>query len=162
MEDGGVDPHRQFPTSHETEALFDEARAAAVDRLGGKKEEVAFGPNMTTLTFSISRTLAREWKPGDEIVVTEMDHNANVDPWLAVARDRGLAVRWIPVNSETLTVDLSDLDSIITERTKLVAVGCSFKRYRSRQRRGGDLRRGQVQGRISVRRRGACGTPFLR
>ena len=125
MEHGGANLHGQFPTSHETEALFDEARAAAADLLGGKKEEVAFGPNMTTLTFSISRALAREWKPGDEIVVTEMDHNANVDPWLAVARDRGLAVRWIPVNSETLTLDLSDLDSIITERTKLVAVGAA-------------------------------------
>lgn len=123
MERGGANLHGQFPTSHETEALFDEARAAVADLLGGKKQEVAFGPNMTTLTFSISRALARDWKPGDEIVVTEMDHNANVDTWLAAARDKGVSVRWIPVDTKTLTLDLSDLDAIITERTKVVAVG---------------------------------------
>jgi cysteine desulfurase family protein (TIGR01976 family) len=125
MERGGANLHGQFPTSRETEALFDEARAAAADLLGGKKEEVAFGPNMTTLTFGISRALARDWKPGDEIVVTEMDHSANVDTWLAVAEDKGLTVRWIPVDTETLTLDLSDLDSIITERTRLVALGAA-------------------------------------
>jgi len=123
MERGGANLHGQFPTSHETEALFDEARAAVADLLGGKKQEVAFGPNMTTLTFSISRALARDWKPGDEVVVTEMDHNANVDTWLAAARDKGVSVRWIPVDTKTLTLDLSDLDAIITERTKVVAVG---------------------------------------
>jgi cysteine desulfurase family protein (TIGR01976 family) len=125
MERGGANLHGQFPTSHETEAVLDEARAAVADLLGGKKEEVAFGPNMTSLTFSISRALSRNWKPGDEIVLTEMDHNANVDPWLAVASDRGLIVRWIPVDAERLTLDLSDLDSIITSRTKLVAVGAA-------------------------------------
>jgi cysteine desulfurase family protein (TIGR01976 family) len=125
MERGGANLHGQFPTSHETEALFDEARAAVADLLGGKPQEVAFGPNMTSLTFSISRALAREWKPGDEIVVTEMDHNANVDTWLAVAKDRGLTVRWIPVDAETLALDLSHLESIITDRTKLVAVGAA-------------------------------------
>jgi cysteine desulfurase family protein (TIGR01976 family) len=123
MERGGANLHGQFPTSQETEALFDEARSAVADLVGGKKEEVAFGPNMTSLTFSISRALARDWKPGDEIVVTEMDHNANVDTWLAAARDKGLTVRWIPVDTAALTLDLSDLDSIITERTRLVAVG---------------------------------------
>jgi cysteine desulfurase family protein (TIGR01976 family) len=125
MKRGGANLHGQFPTSHETEAVFDEARAAVADLLGGKKEEVAFGPNMTTLTFSISRALSRQWKPGDEIVVTEMDHNANVDPWLAVAVDKGLTVHWIPVDTDSLTLDLSDLDSIITERTKLVALGAA-------------------------------------
>jgi cysteine desulfurase family protein (TIGR01976 family) len=125
MERGGANLHGQFPTSRETEALIDEARAAAADLLGSKKEEVAFGPNMTTLTFSISRAIAREWGPGDEIVLTEMEHNANVDPWLAVAKDKGLTVRWIPVDTETLTLDLSNLDSIINDRTRLVAVGAA-------------------------------------
>jgi cysteine desulfurase family protein (TIGR01976 family) len=125
MERGGANLHGQFPTSHETEALFDETREAVADLLGGKKEEVAFGPNMTTLTFGISRALSRDWKPGDEVVVTEMDHNANVDPWLAAARDKGAVVRWIPVDTATLTLDLSGLDSLITERTKVVAVGAA-------------------------------------
>jgi len=122
MERGGANLHGQFPTSHETEALFDEARSAVADLVGGKREEVAFGPNMTTLAFSISRALARDWKPGDEIVVTEMDHNANVDPWVAAAADKGATVRWIPVDLKSLTLDLSGLDEIITDRTRLVAV----------------------------------------
>ena len=125
MERGSANLHGQFPTSHETEALLDETRAAVADLLGGKKEEVAFGPNMTTLTFGISRALSRDWKPGDEVVVTEMDHNANVDPWLAAAHDRGAVVRWIPVDTTTLTLELSGLDSLINERTKVVAVGAA-------------------------------------
>lgn len=125
MQRGGANLHGQFPTSHETEALFDQARASVADLVGGKKEEVAFGPNMTTLAFSISRALARDWGPGDEIVVTEMDHNANVDTWSAAAQDKGATVRWIPVDVETLTLDLTHLDEIITDRTRLVAVSCA-------------------------------------
>ena len=125
MERGGANLHGQFPTSHETEALLDETRSAVADLLGGKKQEIAFGPNMTTLTFAISRALSRDWKPGDEVVVTEMDHNANVDPWLAAARDKGAVVRWIPVDTATLTLDLSALDSLLNERTKVVAVGAA-------------------------------------
>jgi len=125
MERGGANLHGQFPTSHETEALLDQTRSAVADLLGGKKEEVAFGPNMTTLTFGISRALSRDWKPGDEVVVTEMDHNANVDPWLAAARDKGAVVRWIPVDTAALTLDLSGLDSLVTERTRVVAVGAA-------------------------------------
>jgi cysteine desulfurase family protein (TIGR01976 family) len=125
MERGGANLHGQFPTSHETEALLDETRSAVADLLGGRKEEVAFGPNMTTLTFGISRALSRDWEAGDEVLVTEMDHNANVDPWLAAARDKGAVVRWIPVDTTTLALDLSDLDSLLTERTRVVAIGAA-------------------------------------
>ena len=90
--------------------------------LGAQPDEVAFGHNMTTITLSISRALSRKWKQGDEVVVTEIDHRANVDPWLLAAADRGATVRWLPVDTETLTLDLDLLDETITERTRLVAV----------------------------------------
>jgi cysteine desulfurase family protein (TIGR01976 family) len=77
---------------------------------------------MTTLTFAVSRALGRAWGPEDEIVVTELDHRANVDPWLLAARDAGAKVRWLPVDTATLTLDLGDLEGIVNERTKLVAV----------------------------------------
>ncbi|MHB1651768.1 MAG: cysteine desulfurase-like protein [Desulfitobacteriaceae bacterium] len=122
MENGGANLHGQFPTSHETEEIIMRAKQAAADLLGVKWHEIVFGSNMTTLTFSISRALARDWQEGDEIVVTEMDHRANVDPWLRVAKDKGMAVRWLKVDPETLTLDLSNLETVITEKTKLVAV----------------------------------------
>jgi len=123
MENGGANLHGQFPSSHETEEILENAKLAIADLLGVKWYEVAFGPNMTTLTFSISRALARDWHEGDEIVVSEIDHRANVDPWLQVANDKGMKVRWLKVNPSTLTLDLSKLDDIITDKTKLVAVG---------------------------------------
>jgi cysteine desulfurase family protein (TIGR01976 family) len=123
MENGGANLHGQFPTSQETEAVILRAKQAAADLLGVQWDEIAFGANMTTLNFSISRALARGWQAGDEIVVTEMDHRGNVDPWLHVARDKGLVVRWLKVDKPTLTLDLSALDSVITAKTKLVAIG---------------------------------------
>jgi cysteine desulfurase family protein (TIGR01976 family) len=125
MSRGGANLHGMFPTSVETETVIADARQAVADLLAAKPEEVSFGANMTTLTLSIARALSRGWKAGDEIVVTEMDHRANVDPWISVAQDIGMTIRWIKVNPETLTLDLSDIDSIITEKTRLVAVGLS-------------------------------------
>lgn len=123
MENGGGNLHGCFPSSWETEAIIKEAKSAVADFLGVQENEVAFGANMTTLTFAISRALGKKWGAGDEIVVTEMDHRANVDPWLLMAEDRGLKVRWIKVDTDTLTLDLSDLDRVINENTRLVAIG---------------------------------------
>ncbi|GAA4393774.1 cysteine desulfurase-like protein [Hymenobacter koreensis] len=122
---GMANLHGTFPTSVATDALLDEARQAVADWLGCQAREVAFGANMTTLAFSIARGLAGYLQPGDEVVVTELDHRANVDPWVTLAQDRGATVRFIPVNTETYTLELENLAHIITERTKLVAVGMS-------------------------------------
>jgi len=123
VERGGANLHGVFPTSTETEEILSDTRLAAADFLGAEPDEVAFGANMTTLTFAISRALAREWDKNSEIVVTELDHRANVDPWLIAASERDSKVRWVSVDPETLTLDPDDLEQNITERTKLVAVG---------------------------------------
>jgi cysteine desulfurase family protein (TIGR01976 family) len=123
MERGGANLHGVFPTSTETEEILADTRRAAADFLGAAPDEVAFGANMTTLTFEISRALARGWDEDSEIVVTELDHRANVDPWLIAAAEQGARVRWVRVDPETLTLDQDDLEQNITERTKLVAIG---------------------------------------
>ena len=123
MRRGGANLHGVFPTSTETEELLAQTRRAAADFLGSSPGEIAFGANMTTLTFAISRALALEWDEESEIVVTELDHRANVDPWLIAAAERGAKARWIRVDPETLTLDPGDLEREITDRTKLVAVG---------------------------------------
>lgn len=103
MSEGGANLHGPFPTSVETEEMIAETRRAVAAFLGARPEEVSFGPNMTTLTFAISRAIARTWEDGSEIVVTELDHRASVDPWLLAAAERGARVRWIEVGPETLT-----------------------------------------------------------
>jgi cysteine desulfurase family protein (TIGR01976 family) len=123
MERGGANLHGVFPTSTETEEILARTREAAADFLGAAPDEVAFGANMTTLTFAISRALARGWDETSEIVVTELDHRANVDPWLIAARESGAKVRWVRVDPETLTLVAEDLERNINDRTKLVAVG---------------------------------------
>jgi cysteine desulfurase family protein (TIGR01976 family) len=123
MERGGANLHGVFPTSKETEEILADARMAAADFLGAASDEIAFGANMTTLTFEVSRALARRWDRDSEIVVTELDHRANVDPWLIAAAEQGARVCWIRVDPETLTLDENDLEQNITGRTKLVAVG---------------------------------------
>src|SRR5215208_7158716 len=122
MERGGANLHGVFPTSTETEEMLADTRMAAADFLGAAPEEVAFGANMTTLTFEISRALARGWDRDSEIVVTELDHRANVDPWLIAAAEQGARVRWVRVDPETLTLDENDLEQNINERTNLVAI----------------------------------------
>ena len=123
MERGGANLHGVFPTSTETEEILADTRGAAADFLGAASDEVAFGANMTTLTFAISRALAREWDENSEIVVTELDHRANVDPWLIAAREKGAKVRWVRVDPETLTLDKDDFERNINGKTRLVAVG---------------------------------------
>src|SRR5215203_2498711 len=123
MERGGANLHGVFPTSTETEEILADTRKAAADFLCVAPEEVAFGANMTTLTFAISCALAGDWDEESEIVVTELDHRANVDPWILAAREKGAKVRWVRVDPETLTLDRDDLERSINEKTRLVAVG---------------------------------------
>jgi len=112
-----------FSTSRHTDAMLARARSAMADFLHCGADEVVFGPNMTSLTFAISRALGRELGPGDEILVTRLDHDANASPWIAMAEDRGVTVRWAEIHDENCTLDIADLSSKINERTKLVAVG---------------------------------------
>lgn len=125
IRNGMANLHGTFNTSADTDALLDKAREAVADLLGCQANEVAFGANMTTHAFAIARSLAGFIKDGDEIVVTELDHRANVDPWLTLARDCGATIKFIKLDPETFTLKLDDLDEIITDKTKLVAAGMS-------------------------------------
>jgi len=117
--DGGA-----FATSEASDTVVAEAHAAVADLVGAASpEEIKFGANMTTLTFHVSRAITATFAPGDEIVVTTLDHEANVSPWHAAARDRGLTVRTVAINEEDCTLDLDDLQSKLGPKTKLLAVG---------------------------------------
>ena len=116
--------HGAFRTSHLTDAVITQAHQAAADLLGAASaQEIVFGQNMTTLTFAMSRALGQWLSPGDEIVVTHLDHDANITPWTMLARDKGLTVRWIDLRLEDCTLDLTTLGDVLSPRTKLVAVG---------------------------------------
>ena len=112
-----------FVTSRETDALSEQAHQAMADLLGADPAEIAFGPNMTSLTLALSRALSRQWTEGDELVLTHLDHDANVSPWLLVARDRGMIVRWVDFDPATGMLDLDALPGLLSGRTRLVAVG---------------------------------------
>jgi cysteine desulfurase family protein (TIGR01976 family) len=111
-----------YATSRRTDAVIADARAAMADFLGCDKDEVVFGPNMTTLTFAISRSLGRELGPGDEILLTHLDHDANVSPWRAL-EERGVTIRFVDINEYDCTLNLADLEQKISTRTRVVAVG---------------------------------------
>ena len=115
--------HWKYPTSVETDAAIAAARRAVADFLNAEPSEIAFGANMTTLTFHLGRALGRSWDAGDEVVVTELDHHANIDPWRALERDRGLVVRAVRVDPATCQLDWSDFAAKVTPRTRLVAMG---------------------------------------
>ncbi|WP_163970592.1 cysteine desulfurase-like protein [Oceanobacillus halotolerans] len=123
MERGGANLHGSFPSSWETEDIIADTKALISDFLNVKPAEVAFGANMTTLTLAIARALGRQWGAGDEIVVSEIDHRANVDPWIQMAKDQGMTIRWISVDPNSMTLNLDELQHVINENTKLVAVG---------------------------------------
>jgi cysteine desulfurase family protein (TIGR01976 family) len=109
-----------YETSRRTERLVTDSRLAAASFLGSAPDEVIFGANMTTLNFALSRTAAREWSEGDEVVVTRLDHDGNVSPWLELAHDLGLVVRFADIRDDT-TLDLEDLAAQLTDRTRVVA-----------------------------------------
>jgi cysteine desulfurase family protein (TIGR01976 family) len=110
-----------FPTSRASDEVMERARAAAADFTGGEPEGIAFGANMTTLNFQLAHAIARTLEPGDEIVVTALDHDANVSPWLVVAGDHDLVVRTAPLRAEDMTLDVDGLEELINERTRVVA-----------------------------------------
>jgi cysteine desulfurase family protein (TIGR01976 family) len=111
-----------YATSRRTNAVLASARAAMADYLNCDAEEIVFGPNMTTLTYAMSRAIGRDLGPGDEILVTRLDHDANVSPWLAL-EEKGVTVRWAEIHEQDCTLDMTDLASKINGKTKLVAVG---------------------------------------
>jgi cysteine desulfurase family protein (TIGR01976 family) len=123
LRESNANAHGAFRTSHRTDAVIESARIAMVDMLGaGSPREIAFGQNMTTLNFALSRAVARGARPGDEILVTEIDHQANIDPWKALA-ERGVTVREVRMDPDTCTLDLEDFRNKLSPRTLLVAVG---------------------------------------
>jgi cysteine desulfurase family protein (TIGR01976 family) len=111
-----------YSTSRHTDAMIASARASMADFLHCSADEVIFGPNMTSLTYAISRAIGRELGPGDEIVVTRLDHDANVSPWLAL-EEKGVTIRWAEIHEEDCTLDMADLAAKINRKTKLVAAG---------------------------------------
>jgi len=113
-----------FPTSRRSDAMLEEAHQAMADMLGAaSRNEVAFGANMTTHTMGLSRALAHWVKPGDEVIVTRLDHDANVSPWMLLARDAGATLRWVDFHPEDCTLNLDDMERQLSKKTKIVACG---------------------------------------
>lgn len=123
MESGSANIHCHFPTSDETMQKLAEGREAIAALFNARADEVSYGANATTLMYQVSRALAREWKTGDEIILTEMEHHSNIDSWRMAAEDKGVTVKYIPVDAKTLTLDLSVLPGLLSNKTRLVAVG---------------------------------------
>lgn len=115
-----------FRTSELATAIAHEARNAMVDFVNAaSSDEIIFGQNMTSITFHVSRSIGRMLNAGDEIIVSRMDHDANVEPWVLLARDHGLKIRWLPFDTDTFEFDLARLDDLLNKRTRLVCVGAA-------------------------------------
>ena len=117
--------HWAYPTSEETDAALEHARTVLAEFVNGSPGEIAFGSNMTTLTFHLSRALSVEYSPSDEIVVTELDHHANIDPWRRLNLEKGVTIRTVKLNTETGQISLDDLEQCIGPKTKVVAIGAA-------------------------------------
>ncbi|MDQ6612154.1 MAG: cysteine desulfurase-like protein [Gemmatimonadota bacterium] len=117
--------HWAYPTSIETDAMLQSSREALADFLGADASEIAFGSNMTTLLFHVSRAIGRTLQAGDEIIVTELDHHANIAPWQALARERGIVLRWVPLDVNTGRHQEGVYDTLLSPRTKVVALGAA-------------------------------------
>jgi cysteine desulfurase family protein (TIGR01976 family) len=117
--------HWNYPTSAETDAALDAARVALADFVNGDATEIAFGLNMTTLTFHLARGLSARWAKGDEVVVTELDHHGNVAPWTRLAAERGIVIKTVRMDPAAGVLDWADLEQAITPRTKLLAIGAA-------------------------------------
>ena len=117
--------HWAYPTSAETDAAIEHAREVCAEFLNASPTEIAFGANMTTLTFHLSRALSLDYSAGDEIVVTELDHHANIDPWRRLAVERGVTIRTVRLDTETGLLNYEDLERFIGPKTRVVAVGAA-------------------------------------
>jgi cysteine desulfurase family protein (TIGR01976 family) len=117
--------HLGYPTSDETDAMIDEARQTFADFFNCSPDEVAFGQNMTSMTYHLARALGRQFVEGDEIVVTELDHHGNVDTWRSLETDRGIVIRVLPMNIESGELFLDELPALLNDRTRLVAIGAA-------------------------------------
>ncbi len=115
--------HWNYPTSAETDALIEESREALAEFVNGSPDEISFGANMTSITFHVARALGRGWDETDEILVTELDHHANVAPWRALERERGVNIVVARMRPEDGSLDLDDLERKLSKRTRLVAIG---------------------------------------
>jgi cysteine desulfurase family protein (TIGR01976 family) len=111
-----------FPASKRSDAITAECRQAVADLVGGTAAGVILGPNMTTLTYRLAAALAKSWQPGDEVIVSRLDHDANVRPWVQAAQRAGAAVRWAEVDLPSGELDAGQYDTLLTGRTRLVAV----------------------------------------
>jgi cysteine desulfurase family protein (TIGR01976 family) len=118
---GMSNAHGAFATSQETDAVVLDARRAAADLTGANPDEIVFGPNATTLLFHLSRSFAKTLEPGDDVVVTRLDHDANIRPWVLAAADAGAGVRWVDVLEDDVTIDIGSFEAALSPRTKLVA-----------------------------------------
>ena len=117
--------HWLYPSSVETDAAIEASRVALADFLNADPAEIAFGANMTTLTFHLSRGLAARWGEGDEVIVTELDHHANIAPWQRLAAERGIVVKTVRMDVSTGTLDWTDLERAFSSRTRLLAIGAA-------------------------------------
>ncbi len=117
--------HWEYATSRETDEIIANSRQALADFLNCEPDEVVFGQNMTTLTFHLARSLGREMNAGDEIIVTELDHHANVDTWRSLEKDRGVVIRAIPMNVESGQLELDVLPDLLNKKTRLLAIGAA-------------------------------------
>ena len=117
--------HWRYPTSEETDELIARSREALAEFLNGRADEIAFGQNMTSLTFHLARAIGRELGPGDEIVVTELDHHGNIAPWRALERDRGVTIRTVKMRLDDGRLDWAGLESSLNARTRVLAIGAA-------------------------------------
>jgi len=117
--------HWAYPTSEETDAALEQARQTCADLLNASPREIAFGANMTTLTFHLARALGLQYGAGDEIIVTELDHHANVAPWQRLSVERGVCVKTSRMVPKTGQLDWADFEQLVTKRTKLIAIGAA-------------------------------------
>lgn len=123
--DHNANTHWAYPTSVETDAMLAASRQTLADYLGADADEIAFGSNMTTLLFHISRAIGRTLSAGDEIIVTELDHHANIAPWQALERERGVVLRWLPLDTETGRHEAGAYQKLLSRKTKVVALGAA-------------------------------------
>lgn len=117
--------HWAFPSSQETDQILKQARTISAEFLNCDPSEIVFGQNMTTLTFHLARSLGRQWQKGDEIIVTDLDHHANIDPWIDLSREHGYVIRSATFNLDTGQLNHSEIEKLITSRTRLIAIGAA-------------------------------------